>query len=563
MKEALRSMGIRSINNIVDVGNYVMLITGQPLHMYDLNRLPAQELIVKDNLCTKWIALDGKEYLVEKDDLSVTSRGKIMCLGGVMGSLESAVDEKTHDIVIEAANFDFAHIRRTSNRLGLTSESSLRFSKGINPNQYVEVLNMASSIIKQTCGAVEISNINTHDVLSHQPLVVKTTISKINSRLGTDFSCAEIVAILKKDYLDVTSSNKEELSIGIPSSRIDISCDADISEEVVRLLGFDRVKKALPRLELAIGKFSESYAKKRCIRDYLKGCCLDEVVSYSLIKKDEVEKMAILSDSKAYRIINPMTDEHEYMRTNLIHSLLSIASYNIAHQNSNLHFFEVSDVFSPAGNDIRMGIILLGKEEYQHKMNNELYSFYHMKGYLAGVMHALGLDDNRYSLVKNDGLVKELHPGKSALIKIGKDTIGYFGELHPNKVKEYDLGKNSVIILELNLSVVFAQRFSLKKFVAPSRYPSVTRDIALLLSKDVLSKDVIACIKKCDRNLVKEADVFDEYIDDKLSAENKKSLAISIEYSSKEETLKDEIINALEQKIIDALKKEFAAELRK
>ncbi|MFA5283032.1 MAG: phenylalanine--tRNA ligase subunit beta [Bacilli bacterium] len=563
MKDALRSMGIRSINNIVDVGNYVMLVTGQPLHMYDLEKIPAHELIVKDNLCTKWIALDGNEYLVEKDDLTVTSKNRIMCLGGVMGSLESAVDEKTHDIVIEAANFDFARIRRTSNRLGLASESSLRFSKGINPNQYTDVLNMASFFVRQICGADGISNIITSDALSHQPLVVRTTISKINNRLGTDFSYAEIADILKKDYLDVASSNKEELTIRIPSSRIDISSDADISEEVIRLFGFDRVKKELPRLELTIGHLSENYAKKRCVRDYLKGCGLDEVVSYSLIKKDETAKMAILSSSKAYRIINPMTDEHEYMRTNLMHSLLAIASYNVAHQNSDLHFFEVSDVFSPDGDDIRMGIVLLGKEEYQHKMNDLPYSFYHMKGYLAGAMHVLGLDDSRYSLVKNDGLVKELHPGKSALIQIGKDTIGYLGELHPNKVKEYDLGKSSAIVLELDLSAVFAQRFSLKKFVAPSRYPSVRRDIALLLSKDISSKDVISCIKKCDRSLVKEADVFDEYIDEKLSAENKKSLAISIVYSSKEETLKDETINALEQKIVDSLKKEFAAELRK
>lgn len=563
MKDALRSMGIRSINNIVDVGNYVMLVTGQPLHMYDLRKIPAHELIVKDNLRMKWTALDEKEYLVEIGDLAVTSENRIMCLGGVMGSLESAVDEKTHDIVIEAANFDFARIRRTSNRLGLTSESSLRFSKGINPNQYVAVLDMASFFVKQMCGADEISDINTFDALPHQPLVVKTTISKINNRLGTDFSYAEIANILKRDYLDVVSSDKEELTIRVPSSRIDISCDADISEEVIRLLGFDKVKKELPRLELTIGHLSENYAKKRCVRDYLKGCGLDEVVSYSLIKRDEVAKMAILSSSKAYRIINPMTDEHEYMRTNLMHSLLMIASYNVAHQNNDLHFFEVSDIFSPDGDDIRMGIVLLGKEEHQHKMNNTPYSFYHMKGYLAGAMHALELDDSRYSLVKNDGLVKELHPGKSALIKIGKDTVGYLGELHPNRVKEYDLGKNSAIVLELSLSAVFAQRFSLKKFVAPSRYPSVSRDIALLLSKDISSKDVISCIKKCDRYLVKEADVFDEYVDEKLSAENKRSLAISIVYSSKEETLKDETINAIEQKIIDSLKKEFAAELRK
>ena len=559
LKDALRSSGIRSINNIVDIGNYVMLLTGQPLHMYDMDKLPKEELIVRDDFEGDFVALDEKTYKIQKGDVVITCAGKVMCLGGVMGALECAVDENTKNVVVEAANFDFASIRRTSIRLALSSDSSMRFVKGINPNQYDEVENLTAGLLKELCSAKEIGEVHTYLKGKYQPRVVETTSEYINGRLGTSFSHKEIVSALERAFIKVEDDGKK-LVCHIPDHRIDITGEADLSEEVIRILGFEHVDSQLPSLKASVGALEENLAKKRVVRSFLRGIGLDEQLTYSLVREKEVKDFALLNKEEAYKVMNPLTDEHEYVRINLLPSLMNVLTFNLNHKNENLAFFEVSDLFSGEGKrHSHLAVVLAGNDLRRSHLKGEAYSFYHMKGVVEGLLKLFNIDEKRYSFVRAS--VEELHPGKSANVKVDGKVLATFGELHPVTLKKYDLNTN-VIVMEMDLDVLFSVRTSMKKMEEISKFPSVKRDFAVVLKDEVSAADVIQEIKKVNRELIKAVDIFDVYRGEHIQ-KGMYSLALSVTISSMEKTLTDAEISAVQDAIINALALKFNAELRK
>ena len=558
LKSALRSSGIRSINNIVDIGNYVMLLTGQPLHMYDMDKLPKEELIVRDDFEGDFVALDEKTYKIQKGDVVITSKGEVMCLGGVMGALKCAVDEKTTNVVVEAANFDFASIRRTSIRLALSSDSSMRFVKGINPNQYEEVENLTANLLKDLCEAKEIGETNTYLKDKYVPLVVETSCKYINGRLGTSFKDEEIISALERAFIKVTKKG-DALSCLIPDSRIDIQGEADLSEEVIRILGFEHVDSQLPSLKASVGALEEHLAKKRVVRSFLRGIGLDEQLTYSLVREKEVGDFALLCKDKAYKVMNPLTDEHEYVRVNLLPSLMNVLTYNVNHKNENLAFFEVSDLFGEGTVHSHLAVVLSGSDLRRAKLKGEAYSFYHMKGVVEGLLKLFSIDEKRYSFVRSSA--SELHPGKSADVKVDGKVLATFGELHPLTLKKYDLNTN-VIVMEMDLDALFGIRTSLKKMEDISKFPSVKRDFAIVLSDSVSAGEVIQEIKKVNRELIKAVDIFDVYRGEHIESGHY-SLALSVTISSMDKTLTDVEIASLQDAIIKALTLKFGAELRK
>ncbi len=559
LKDELLSMGIRSINNIVDIGNLVMLLTGQPLHMYDLDKLPNNELIVRDDLEGEFTALDEKSYLIKKGDLCVTSEGKIMCLAGIMGSLACAVDANSKNIAIEAANFNFASIRRTSIRLNLTSDSSMRFVKGINPNQYEYVLNFASELVKELCSAKEFGKIHTYLKDKYQSKIVATSVNYLNARLGTSFSEQEIISTLEKAFIHVSKCG-DELLCNIPDSRIDIDGEADLSEEIIRILGFENVHSELPSMQIVVGGQVELLSKKRLVRDLLRGLGLDEQLTYSLIRESETKDFCFLNKDEPYKIINPLTDEHEYVRINILPSLMNALLYNVNHSNSDTSFFEVSDIYSSGGRKIHLGVVLSGKEYRRPYMVKEDYSFYHMKGIVEAILNLFNIDERRYSLERSQQV--ELHPGKSANLKIDGKVVASFGELHPETVKKYGLGNLNVVVLEMDLLALFNVKTSPKKMNKISRFPSVKRDFAFILKDGINAKEVISEIKKVDRNLIKSVDVFDVYKGEHVDKEHY-SLAISVTFLSQDKTLTENEINTVSENILKAMKIKFNADLRK
>ncbi len=560
MKDYLMAMGVRSINNIVDIGNYVMLTTGQPLHMYDADKLAGAELIAKDDYDGDFVALDEKTYHVIPGDIVITCKNKPMCLGGVMGSLECAVDEKTKHIYIEAASFDGATIRHTSSRLGLVSESSSRFVKGTNHFQADKVLDYAAQLIKELCNAKDISDIVTYQSETYEDKKIPTSVAKINGRLGTNFTAKEIKEALERLHFRVLMGEDTFVAI-VPSWRLDVTCDADLSEEVIRLLGFDNVKSQLPCLDTKVGALTLEQDRLKQIRFFLLDKGLDECVTYSLVSKKEQDLFNLLNNEEHYVILNPLTDEREVFRTHIAHSLLKVATYNVARQNKNLALFETAHMVSKSSNSTHLAIVLVGKEERRGLMEDIPFDFYHMKGLVEGIFDILGVEQSRYKFERNTRNLDELHPGKSAEILFQNQVIGRFGELHPNQIAKYDLGKTSAVVLEMNLDLLLSAKVSTIKMSPISRFPSVSRDLALVVNKDVVAKDLIKTIKVTGKGLVSEAQIFDVYEGEHIE-EGKKSIAISVMYSSDDHTLTDKEIIEMENRIKFELTKQYHAELR-
>lgn len=561
LKEALMAEGVRSINNLVDIGNYIMLMTGQPLHMYDLDLLEKQELIVRDDYEGPFVALDEKTYDVLKGDLVVTSNGKPMCLAGVMGALSCAVTENTKNVAIEVANFSSAQVRRTSIRLNLGSESSARFIKGINPHQADDVLAYAVNMVISLCGCTIEEETATYDTVNHEPTTIHTSAYLINHRLGTDFKEEEIIDVLSRVGVEI---EKEEngLKAIVPSHRIDITGNADLSEEVIRILGFEHVKSELPTLQTALGGLKENQMKKRKIRYFLLDRGLDEILTYTLVSKKENEMFHIFKEEDAYTLLHPMTDDHAEVRKSLLPSLLTTMQYNVARKAKRLAFFEVSEVYTKASTHTHLAIGLYGSDAYQGELQTMPYDFYHMKGIVEGILELLGIEKTRYRIERyKEAKENGFHPGRSAALYIGKDFVGAFGELHPTLKKAYDLDKAPCLMLELLLDVLLEVKTSQKKMVAPSKFPFVERDLALIVKKDIPVSDMIKTMKQAGKALVKDVIVFDVYQGEHIDF-GYKSVAVKVIYQNDERTLEEKEIVAAEMAIKEALLKQHGIVLR-
>ena len=561
MSEYLMAMGVRSINNIVDIGNYVMLMTGQPLHMYDADKLMKAELYAQDDYDGDFVALDEKTYKVSPGDIVICSQNKPMCLGGVMGSLACAVDENTKNIYIEAASFDGASIRHTSNRLGLASESSQRFVKGTNHFQSEYVLDYAAQLINELCEAKENSNNVVYQSETNNERLVNCSISKINGRLGTEFSKDAITDVLKRLNFVLSFKDEDNFVAKVPEYRLDVTCDADLSEEVIRLLGYENVKSILPCLDTKVGALSLRQKRLKNIRSFLLEQGLDECVTYSLTSKKKQNDFNLLNKEEHYVILNPLTDEREVFRTHILGSLLECASYNVARQNKNLALFETANMISKASRSEHLAIVLVGQALNQGLLKKENYSFFHIKGLVEGIFLALGIEASRYRFERFVDEGHELHPGKAANIIFQNKKIGVCGELHPNAIEKYDLGKTSAVVLEMNLEAILEAKVSEAKMAPISRFPSVSRDLAFVLDKDIAAGEIVKAVKKVGGGFVTNCEVFDVYQGTGI-ADGKKSMAISVTYRKDEGTLTEKEVSEAEEKIKFELSRNFKAEIR-
>lgn len=560
--EQLAGMGVRSINNIVDIGNYVMLMTGQPLHMYDADKLAKKELIARDDYEGKFVALDEKEYDIIPGDIVITCDRQPKCLGGVMGALECAVDENTKNIYIEAASFKSASIRHTSNRLGLASESSTRFVKGTNDFQAEYVIEFASKLLQDLGEAKKFSNVVEYQSKEEKDKLISSDVKYINSRLGTSFTGKQIKDALERLHFKVKLTEVTGYFVAkVPAWRLDIVGEADLSEEVIRLLGYDNVPSILPKFDTKVGILTPSQQRMRQIRYFLLDRGIDECLTYSLISKKEKDAFNLLHNEEHYMVVNPLTDEHEVMRTHVLHSLLETAVFNVSRQNKNLALFEISNVESKSSRSDHLAIVLVGNDEQQGLMSKIPYDFYHVKGIFDGLMSILGVDPSRYQYQKLDDHLEEMHPGKSAEILFQNNRIGVLGELHPNKIDDYGFGKTSVAVLEVNLTPLLDSKVNGIKMVPISKFPSIERDLAFVLDKGVKAHDILKTIKVVGKGLVNDAAIFDVYAGQGIS-EERKSIAVKVTFRSDDHTLTDKEVSDSLDKIKAELTKAYQAELR-
>lgn len=559
LSDLLRNEGIRSINNIVDIGNYVMLLTGEPINMYDADKLPNTELTVKDDFNGDILAMDDKKYSIKPGDLVVTSGGKPVCIAGIMTTKECEVTNLSKNIVVESANFYGAQIRRTTIRLGLTSDSAQRFIKGVNPNQTEDVLNLVSYLVKELANYNDCSETILYDVQNYKDKEIPCTFSYINDRLGTNLSNEIIVDTLTKLYFKIKNITKDGFIAVVPSFRIDIEGKADLSEEVLRFNGFDLIKSVLPEMETTVGGRSSIGKKEKIIADYLLECGLNRVVTYTLLNKDDISTFNLLNKNDGYVIINPITEDHKYIRTNLLTSLIRCAQFNINHQNKDFGLFEISQVDDKKEVSNHLSILLCGMKYAQDEMNAEPYNFYDIKGLFEGICGMFNIQPSRirYERILDS---KELHPNRSCKVTLDGKLLAVFGDIYPTLKDKYDFKKDSVILLEMNLSVLFNTKTGSDHYEEINKFPIVSRDYAFIFDKKVKYSDVKNEIKKVS-NLISDVHIFDIYQGEHL-VKDKVSIAMNVTFEAKDHTLKDEEVTDVDGKIKTLLLSKFNAIMR-
>lgn len=557
LREYLNAAGMNSINNVVDISNFVMLETGQPLHYYDLAKLKKHEITVVDDQKLTMTALDGVTFNIEKGDILITTDGEATGIAGIMGGEESMIDENTTGIFIEAAHFDHASIRHTSIRLNLITEAAQRFTKGIEMLAMGKAVDRSVQLLSQYADASGFEKTVIAGETRYKPQVVKETLTHCNGLLGTDFTMDQVVETLR--WLDFKPEvNGDEITCHIPSYRIDVDGKADIDEEVVRLLGFDSLGSTLPEIAATVGQLTPVQSFRRSTRELMKSFGFNELVTYTLVNEDYARK-GFNSLGEPVTLAMPMSEARKAVRTNLINSIMEVVQYNEAHQNSNLAFFEISKVYAQGKEDERLAIVLDGdlEKDKLHKYAIE-GDFYALKGIIMAWLSRFGFAGNRIKICENKMDTEHFHPYRSAEIYLDRNLLGVFGELHPDYASSFDCKR--VCYAELSIEPVLQAKTGRVRFTELPKFPSVSRDIALVVKKEVSAGDILKTAKNSGAKILVNAEVFDVYEGEHV-AEGTKSVALTLTYQT-DHTLKEDEITEAHEKILNNLKKKLNAELR-
>lgn len=562
MQELLRASGMHSINNVVDISNIVMLETGQPMHFYDKNALPHREITVKDDLDCDYTALDEVTYHLQPNDVVITSNGQPIGIGGVMGGNDSKIEDTTQGIIIECASFDHVSIRNTARRLNLNTESSIRYQKGIEPLAAKKAIDRAVDLLIQYADAKDFEQTVEFGSDNYQERTITCTLDDLNNRLGTDFSLDEIVDVFTRLQLSPVVEG-ETITVTVPSTRQDLEGMADLSEEVIRMIGYDRLPSTLPVMEMTEGKLNPQQRQRRFIQTVLCENGLQDAITYTLVSSAKKDN-AIFSTGDSLELPTPLSEERRYLRTSILPSLLESAAYNHARGNKGVNMFEISELTSTKGVVEHLAIVLTGAmNENRWLKTFTPADFYTLKGLIEDILERSGIGENRLFFKPNKKDTKHFHPGRSAEVYIGKDLIGLMGEIHP--LYGAEVGLKHAVMAELDLDKILKTKKSKIRFTPVSKYPAVYRDLAFVVAKDLPASKIVDVIKRSGKlgkeTIVKDVDVFDVYEGEHVG-ENEKSIALTMTFQSDQQTLDDEKITTVFNSIIDAIVSQCKATLR-
>ncbi len=550
IKNRLIASGIRPINNVVDISNYVMLETGQPLHYYDAKSL-GDTLIVRNALDNEELTtLDGIKRCLSSEDIVISSPKEAVGLAGVMGGLSTEVEEDTKDIIIESAIFDNVKIRKTSKKV-LRSEASNRFEKGLDPKRTYMAIERSCHLLEKYADATVVGGMVTYDKLNVQDKVINITCDKINKILG--------ITILEKDVISILESlgftvkkNKDSLEVTVPSRRIDISIEEDLVEEVGRIYGMDNIKGKLPILEVVLGKYNHT---KREIRHKMAEFGLNETYSYTLIPKEEVHKFTT-DNFESILVADPMSEDRNTLRYSLLYSLKEIYLYNKARNQSDISIFEMAKGFYKEDNEyketLKLAVLMSGN--YYLDIHKKKVDFYTIKGILEELFNYLGFE-GRYEVKVDNNIPKEFHPGQSASIILQNELVGVIGKLHPNVVKD------DVYALEINLDKVLSIHSKKMSYKDIPKFPGMEKDMAFVVKKDVSCGDIITYIKKNGGKLLTDVELFDIYEGPNVK-DDEKSLAFHLTFQEQNRTLTEEEVMEVFNNLIKNIESKFNAILR-
>lgn len=563
LQNLLMNEGIRPINNVVDVTNYILLYFGQPMHAFDLDTFEGNDIRVREARAgEKLVTLDGEERELAEADLVITVADKPVALAGVMGGEATEISEKSTRVVLEAAVFDGTSIRKTSGRLNLRSESSSRFEKGINVATVNEALDAAASLIAELAGATVRKGIVSAGQLDTSDVEVSSTLADVNRVLGTELSYADVEDVFRRLGFGL-SGNAESFTVSVPRRRWDITIEADLFEEIARIYGYDKLPATLPKDDGTAGELTATQKLRRQVRTIAEGAGLTEIITYALTTPEKAVEFAT-APSNLTELMWPMTVDRSVLRQNMISGILDTVAYNVARKNKDLALYEIGKVFEQTGNP---------KEELPNEINSFAFAltglvaekdfqtpavpvdFFYAKGILEALFARLGLEAT-YTATQE---IKSLHPGRTALISLGDQVIGVLGQVHPVTAKSYDIPETYVA--ELNLSAIEAALQPAAAFVEITKFPAVSRDIALLLKAEVTHQEVVDAIQAAGVKRLTDIKLFDVFSGEKLGI-GMKSMAYSLTFQNPEDSLTDEEVARYMEKIQASLEENVNAEVR-
>ncbi|HEJ6655076.1 TPA: phenylalanine--tRNA ligase subunit beta [Staphylococcus aureus] len=552
MQARLIKAGIRPINNVVDISNYVLLEYGQPLHMFDQDAIGSQQIVVRQaNEGEKMTTLDDTERELLTSDIVITNGQTPIALAGVMGGDFSEVKEQTSNIVIEGAIFDPVSIRHTSRRLNLRSESSSRFEKGIATEFVDEAVDRACYLLQTYASGKVLKDRVSSGELGAFITPIDITADKINRTIGFDLSQNDIVTIFNQLGFD-TEINDDVITVLVPSRRKDITIKEDLIEEVARIYGYDDIPSTLPVFDkVTSGQLTDRQYKTRMVKEVLEGAGLDQAITYSLVSKEDATAFS-MQQRQTIDLLMPMSEAHASLRQSLLPHLIEAASYNVARKNKDVKLFEIGNVFFANGEgelpdqvEYLSGILTGDYVVNQWQGKKETVDFYLAKGVVDRVSEKLNLEFS-YRRADIDGL----HPGRTAEILLENKVVGFIGELHPTLAADNDLKRTYVF--ELNFDALMAVSVGYINYQPIPRFPGMSRDIALEVDQNIPAADLLSTIHAHGGNILKDTLVFDVYQGEHLE-KGKKSIAIRLNYLDTEETLTDERVSKVQAEIEAAL----------
>lgn len=552
MQARLIKAGIRPINNVVDISNYVLLEYGQPLHMFDQDAIGSQQIVVRQaNEGEKMTTLDDTERELLTSDIVITNGQTPIALAGVMGGDFSEVKEQTSNIVIEGAIFDPVSIRHTSRRLNLRSESSSRFEKGIATEFVDEAVDRACYLLQTYANGKVLKDRVSSGELGAFITPIDITADKINRTIGFDLSQNDIVTIFNQLGFD-TEINDDVITVLVPSRRKDVTIKEDLIEEVARIYGYDDIPSTLPVFDkVTSGQLTDRQYKTRMVKEVLEGAGLDQAITYSLVSKEDATAFS-MQQRQTIDLLMPMSEAHASLRQSLLPHLIEAASYNVARKNKDVKLFEIGNVFFANGEgelpdqvEYLSGILTGDYVVNQWQGKKETVDFYLAKGVVDRVSEKLNLEFS-YRRADIDGL----HPGRTAEILLENKVVGFIGELHPILAADNDLKRTYVF--ELNFDALMAVSVGYINYQPIPRFPGMSRDIALEVDQNIPAADLLSTIHAHGGNILKDTLVFDVYQGEHLE-KGKKSIAIRLNYLDTEETLTDERVSKVQAEIEAAL----------
>lgn len=569
LRQRLLSVGLTPINNIVDITNFVMMETGQPLHAFDYDRLSGHRIVVKRATDGEAFAtLDGKEHKLSGDMLMICDGEKPVAIAGVMGGGNSEIEAGTTRVLIESACFNPMSVRKTSKITGIHSDASHRFERGTDPNGVVYALDRAAALMAELGGGSLVAGLIDENPLPHIPPTISAKVGALNDRLGTALSAEVMRELLTRVEFDVTVVDDATLSVVPPSFRVDVARHEDLSEEIARIWGYNKIETSYAKVVAAKESYPQAFAARQAVRVALVGLGFNEAVNYSFVREDAVDRLRLAENDPRRRlvtIVNPISEELKVMRTSLVAGLLMSAERNISVQERSLRLFEVGATFIARDGDLLpdepemvAGLVTGDRRAASWFGKEEPCDFFDLKGALEGLFAALHISGVTFRPMAKGGC-SYTRPGYTAEIVVDGEAVGLVGRVHAEVLKAFDL-KQDVFVFEMAMAPLAARISGDRQAGSIAKFPSVTRDVTVVCDAATRSGDAVAAIVAEREPLVESAWLLDRYVGENMP-EGRQSLTFRIVYRSADKTLNDKAVNKIHTRLMEMLQTRFGADL--